>query len=157
MRPARTSRGFSLIELMAVLTIVSVLVRMSLPAFATYRRQAVAAQAMNDFHVVQTAAYAQYEATGSFPPDAPSGFAPPGSVPFLPRGFSFRRPEYELDWDQLAISDSSGSSGYLAMLTVVTPDSLLGYSVIHRLGSGTTHWSVGDAHTFVIATSVGSR
>lgn len=152
-----TSRGFSLVELMMVLTIISVLVRMSLPALATYRRQAVAAQVMNDFHVVQTAAYAQFEATGAFAPDAPSGYAPAGSAPFLPRGFSFRRPEYELDWDQLAVADSGGSAGYLAMLTVVTPDSLLGYAVIHRLGAGTTHWSVGSAHTFVVASSVGSR
>ena len=153
----RTSQGFSLVELMAVLTIISVLVRMSLPALATYRRQAVAAQVMNDFHVVQTAAYAQYEAIGAFAPDAPSGVAPAGSEPFLPRGFSFRKLEYELDWDQLAIADSGSSPGYLAMLTVVTPDSLLGYSVIHKLGAGTTHWSVGNAHTFVVASSVGSR
>lgn len=151
---SRASRGFSLVELLTVLTIVSVLVRLSLPAVASYRRQAVAAQVMNDFHVVRGAAYAQFEATGRFPPEAAPGALPEGAASFLPGGFSFRKPAYELDWDHVALADSADAAGFVAMLTVSVPDSLLGHTLLRKLGAGTTHWSVGTSHTFVIASSL---
>ncbi len=155
MNRLRGNRGFSLIELMVVLTIMSVLVRLSMPAMATYRRHAVTAKALNDFNVVRSAAYAQFEATGVFPPEAAAGAMPQGSAQFLPRGFSFTRAEYELDWDHVTITDSTNTPGYVTMLTVVVPDSLLGHSMIRKLGASTTHWSVGNAHTFVVASSSG--
>jgi len=147
-------RGFSLIELLVVISIVSVLFRMAMPLTESYRRHAVAAQAMSDFHVVRSAAYAQLDAQGGFAPDAAPGVVPAGAAPFLPRDFSFKRARYQLDWDHIALSDSSGSAGFVAMLTVVTADSLLGHELIAKLGAGTTHWSVGDAHTFVVASDL---
>lgn len=157
MNRSRSVRGFSLIELMVVLTIMSVLVRISIPAAASYRRHAVTVQAMNDFNVVRSAAYAQLDAMGEFPSESAPGVVPSGTAKFLPRGFTFRRPQYELDWDHVTLTDSSGSAGYVTMLTVVTADSLLGHSLIGRLGGATPHWSVGQAHTFVIASDTSPR
>jgi len=150
-------RGFSLVELMVVISILSVLFRMSVPAAESYRRHAVAAQAISDFQVVRSAAYAQLDATGAFAPDAAPGVVPAGAAQFLPRDFSFVRLQYQLDWDHVALVDSSGGSGYVTMLSVVTADSLLGHELISRLGAGTPHWSVGDAHTFVVASDTDSH
>lgn len=153
----RGSRGFSLVELMVVLTILSVLVRLSLPAVASYRRQALVARVMNDFNVVRSAAYAQFEATGAFPPESAPGVPPAGSAAYLPRGFAYQRPEYQLDWDHVTLADSTGAGGFVTCLTVTAPDSLLGHAVLRKLGSGTPHWSVGNAHSFVVASSVVGR
>lgn len=155
-RPER-ERGFSLIELMVVLTILSVLVRISIPAAGSYRRHAVAAQAMNDFSVVRSAAYAQLDATGAFPPESTPGIVPSGAAQYLPRDFSFQRQQYQLDWDHVVLADSSGANGFVTMLTVITPDSLLGHELIAKLGGATPHWSLGQAHTFVIASDTDAR
>lgn len=150
----KRERGFSLIELIVVISIVSVLFRMAMPAAASYRRHAVAARAIGDFQVVRNAAFAQLDAQGAFAPDAAPGVVPAGAAQFLPRDFAFSRAQYVLDWDHVTLADSSGRAGYVAMLTLVTPDSLLGHELIAKLGAGTAHWSVGDAHTFVVASDL---
>jgi prepilin-type N-terminal cleavage/methylation domain-containing protein len=155
-KPA-AERGFSLVEVLVVLGIVALLMRLSLPAFAAMRCNARAAQVVGDYNTVRAAAFAQYDATGSFPADAGPGVTPAGMSVFLPRGFSFHKLEYDLDWDHFAVSDSSaGVTGSVAALTVVAPDTRLGLTVLRLLGANCTHWSVGDAHTFVVQSTLES-
>jgi prepilin-type N-terminal cleavage/methylation domain-containing protein len=157
MTRACSERGFSLIELMIVLCITSILLRVSLPAYSAMQRNAKASQIVGDFNVVRAAVFAQYEATGGFPADGASGIVPAGMTPFLPRDFSFQKPTYELDWESWAVSDSSGSlNGKLVAVTVVSPDEKLGLTVLHMLGANCTHWSAGDAHTFVVENTLES-
>ncbi len=153
---ARTlERGFTLIELLIVLSIVSILLRVSLPAFDAVRRDAVASKAVGDFNVVRAAAIAQFEATGSYPADAVPGVVPGGMKPFLPTDFAFEKPEYELDWDNYTVADSaSGSSGQVIALTYVPKDPKTGLQILNMLGDNCTHWSVDDAHTFVILSTI---
>ena len=154
---SRLERGFTLIELMMVLCIVSVLLRVSLPAYSAIRREAKASQAVGDFNVVRAAAFAQYEATGNFPADGPVGQVPDGMAPYLPHGFSFERKDYALDWESWAVSYSSnGVTGSLVAVTVVASDDKLGLTVMHMLGANCTHWSAGNAHTFVIQNTLES-
>jgi prepilin-type N-terminal cleavage/methylation domain-containing protein len=150
-------RGFSLIELLIALSIVSVLVRLSIPSLTGMRMNAVAAQAQGDFNTVRAGAVAQYEATGAFPADAPAGVTPAGLAPYLPRGFAFSRREYQLDYEHWTLSDTLGAEGTIIALTVVTTDDRLGRILLHTLGHSSTHWSVGDAHTFVIQSSLESH
>ncbi len=155
----RAADGFTLIELMIVLCIISVLLRIALPAYAAIRRDSYASQAAGDLNTIRAAAFAQYAATGNFAPDAPVGVVPAGMGAYLPSGFSFARPLYRLDWDNYVVSDTSGSgvtSGQVLALTVAATDSLAGLQILHTLGANCTHWSVGNAHTFVIQSSLES-
>ena len=154
----RRERGFSLVELMIVLCIVSVLLRVSLPAYSAMQRNARASQVVGDYNAVRAAAYAQYEATGSFPADGPSGTVPAGMAPYLPKNFSFTKPSYQLDWENWAVSDSVNSvTGSVVALTVVAPDDKLGRTLITMLGANSSHWSSGDAHTFVVQSTLESN
>jgi prepilin-type N-terminal cleavage/methylation domain-containing protein len=154
----REERGFTLVEMLITLSIVALLVRISLPAYDGIRRGSLASQAAGDFNTVRAAAVAQYEATGSYAADGPPGVVPGGMAPFLPRGFSFTRPTYQLDWENYVVSDTSGTAaGQILALTVSAGDSLLGLRILRTLGSNSTHWSVGGAHTFVVFSTLESQ
>jgi prepilin-type N-terminal cleavage/methylation domain-containing protein len=153
MKTRRSERGFSLIELMIVLTIMSLLVRLSIPAFDAIRRDSLASRAAGDLAAVRAAAVAQFEATGSYAPDAVGGVTPVGMQPFLPRNFSFRPVGYELDWENYAVQDPTqgpGGMGQILALTVTPDDPRCAGQVVHVLGGNCTHWSVGNSHTFVL-------
>lgn len=153
----RSEQGFSLIELLMVLCICSILLRLALPAFTTVRRNAQASRIHADFNVIRAAAFAQYTATGNFPAEAPSGAVPAGLQPYLPKDFTFHKRAYELDWENWSVADSTGlSSGRVVAVTVVTPEPELGLTVLHMLGANCSHWSAGDAHTFVIESTIES-
>ncbi len=157
MMPRSLERGFTLIELMMVLCIVSILLRVSIPAYSAVQRNARTSQAVGDFNVIRAAAYAQFEATGNFPADGPSGVVPAGMAPFLPKDFSFHKRDYDADWESWAVSDSTGGvTGTLVAVTFVVPDEKLGLTVLHVLGGNCTHWSAGNAHTFVVQNTLES-
>lgn len=66
---------------------------------------------------------------------------------------------YELDWEHYLVSDTSWSgatSGQVLALTVVTTDSLVGLQIVHTLGSNCAHGSVGNAHAFVVFSTLES-
>lgn len=148
--------GFSMIELMVVISILGVLARLSMPVLASMRRDAIAADVAGDFNVIRAAAVAQYEATGSYPADGATGQAPPGMAPFLPRGFSFTKKDYQLDWEHWVVADSTGGAqvDYVLAVTVVAPDETLQRQLLVTLGRNCTHWSVDDASTFVVLSSL---
>jgi prepilin-type N-terminal cleavage/methylation domain-containing protein len=152
-RPAEA--GFSLVELAIVLGILSILLRVGIPAYQSIRREAVATQALGDFETIRAAAVAQFEATGAYAPDASSGRVPSGMAAYLPRNYTFQRRYYDLDWDHYTIQASrSTTSGEVIAITVVVAQPDLGLAVLRTLGSNTTHWSVGNAHSFVIFSTV---
>jgi len=154
----RDASGFTLIELLIVLCIISVLVRIALPAYAAIRRDSLASQTVGDLNVIRAGAAAEFEATGSYPPDTPAGIVPPAMAPYLPRDFAFTRPNYSLAWNNFVVSDttSGGAAGQILALTVTAADPALGYRILHTLGANCTHWSVGGAHTFVLQSSLES-
>lgn len=157
MTRTRSERGFSLVELLIVLCILSLLLRMSLPAYAATQRNARAAQAVGDFEVIKAAAFAQYEATGSFPPEGSSGVVPDGMAQFLPKDYSFHHRDYQIDWESWVVSDtSSHTMGSLVAVRFAFPDEKLGLTVLRMLGGNCTHWSAGDSHTFVVQNSLES-
>lgn len=149
-------RGFSLIELMVVLSILGVLARLALPVVTSMRRDAITADVAGDFNVVRAAAVSQYEATGAYPADGAAGQVPPGMAPFLPAGFSFTKPDYQLDWEYWTVADSASGmqSDYVLAVTVVAPDERLQRQLLASLGRNCTHWSVDDASTFVVMSSL---
>lgn len=153
----RSQRGFTMIELLIVISILSILVRVSLPAYKGIQRDAVATQALGDFNTVRAAAVAQYEATGAYAVDGPAGVVPGGMAPFLPRNYSFTKEQYSLDWENFAVSDSTmgaGLSGNVLALTITANDSLVGRQILHMVGSNCAHWSLENSHTFVVLSTL---
>ncbi len=153
----RSQSGFSLIELLIAISILSILVRVSLPAYKGIQRDALATQALGDFNTVRAAAVAQYEATGAYAVDGPAGVVPGGMAPFLPRNYSFTKEQYSLDWDNYAVDDSTAGAalhGNVLALTITANDSLVGRQILHMVGANCSHWSVGEAHTFVVMSTL---
>lgn len=153
----RGQSGFSLIELLIAISILSILVRIALPAYKGIQRDALATQALGDFNTVRAAAVAQYEATGSYANDGPAGVVPQGMAPFLPRNYSFTKEQYTLDWDNFAVDDSSSGAmlrGNVLALTITANDSLVSRQILHMVGANCSHWSIGDSHTFVVMSTL---
>jgi prepilin-type N-terminal cleavage/methylation domain-containing protein len=70
--------GFSLVELMVVVTIISMLVALSLPSYKRIQRKTRAAAIANDFRVFSAVLQAQAHENGSWPAETPAGVVPAG-------------------------------------------------------------------------------
>jgi len=106
----RAATGFTLIELMIVLMILSTLLGLGIPAYANIRRHAIATQATADMQAIRTAAVAEYDATGHLAPPGVAGVVPAGLAPYLPADFKFTHRDYELTWmgDMPLFASSNG-------------------------------------------------
>ena len=149
----RKPLGFTMIEVLTVLMVMSVVVRIGIPNYQEVLLKAEAARAVADFEAIRVAAL-QYEADfHSWPADAAPGQVPPGLEPYLPDGFSFRRPLYRLDWENWGLSEGlSGSPetrGFVAV-SVVTDNEQLGASLEALLGNNSTHFLLGTTYSFVV-------
>jgi prepilin-type N-terminal cleavage/methylation domain-containing protein len=91
-------RGFSIIELMIVITVFGILVNLALPAVQHMRRRAEAVRVIGDFHAIRIAAYDRYTADGTFPPTDSWGAVPARLVAGLPHGFRFNYGKLEYRW-----------------------------------------------------------
>jgi len=95
----RRKSGFTLIEMMIVVVILSILAGILLPKVRDFRSRAISAKAIGAMSVVRTAAYQYNEATSSWPASGARGVIPAGFGPYLPAGFTFRQtPDFDLMW-----------------------------------------------------------
>lgn len=80
MRPANRARGFTLIELMIVVSVIGFLAAVALPAYSTYIQRARLAEAMNLLEIGRLAVAEFHARWGVFPRDNESaGLAAPQS------------------------------------------------------------------------------
>lgn len=77
------------IELMIVITILSIVANIALPKVQKIRRQTEAASVIADVHAVRMAAYDEFAGTQTFPKSGRWGRVPPELVGSLPPGFTF--------------------------------------------------------------------
>lgn len=151
-RPDRP-RGFTMIEVLTVLMVMSVVVRIGIPNYQSVLLKAEAARAVADFEAIRYAAIAYENDLHSWPEDAAPGQVPPGLVDYLPEGFTFIRPIYRLDWENWSLSSGLTSSpdtrGFVA-LSIVTDNEYLGAYLEGLLGSNATHFLLGNTYTFVV-------
>jgi prepilin-type N-terminal cleavage/methylation domain-containing protein len=152
-----TSRGFSLVELMIVLTIVGILLRIALPTYNNMVRNARAAAIAGDFNTVRAAAFAYHAVTNAWPAESATGAVPAVLVPYLPKGYSFVKPTYQLDWENWVLPNGTPqypSSQVMLGISISTTDSKLGNTVVSILGNNTTHYTMNDSYTFLISSTV---
>jgi prepilin-type N-terminal cleavage/methylation domain-containing protein len=145
-------RGFTMIELLTVTLILSILAGISILKFIDLRNTARAAEVAGDFRAVTVAAYNYHSEYDAWPPDGGPGSPPPALVPYLPGGFSFTKPEYTLDFDNLGL----GGGAYVIGVTLTTSDADLMAKLIRNLGTRQPYFAAGGALTYIISADGGA-
>jgi prepilin-type N-terminal cleavage/methylation domain-containing protein len=92
----RQKRGFTFIELLTVVIVMSILASLALLKYIDLKHRALSAQAVADLQSVRLAGYSSWYETGVWPGEVGPGVIPPGLAPYLAGGFTFAQPEYTL-------------------------------------------------------------
>lgn len=152
MRSKRGTAGFTLVELLVVVSIVGILTGLAIPNMRTVMMRARATEVAADLDVVRVAAV-QYQADSlRWPADTGLGVVPPELVDYLPDGFTFQGDGYELEYDRLDVPGGlpgDPTTEAVIAVTVTTDAGDLGDAVAQFLG-GSILFSSGNTHTVVI-------
>jgi prepilin-type N-terminal cleavage/methylation domain-containing protein len=135
-------KGFSLIELLIVVTIISIIAALAQPKLQSVLLKARAADVVANLNVVKVATLSYQGSQSAWPPEAAAGVVPTGLTEFLPDGFSFTEEEYTIDFDYV------GGIPYTAGVAIVTTNTDLGLAVMNLLGKGVTN--TGTKYSWII-------
>ena len=104
--------GFTLIEVVVVVAVISLMTSIAIPAYLQYRRDAQAALFMNQLRVARDAFKSYNIKNGTYPPDMPCGEEPSIMHGYLPHmNWSNATPIGGLwDWDATNYGISYGLS-----------------------------------------------
>lgn len=145
-------RGFTLIEILVTLAIVSVLASLAIPSIGGAKRRAHAARVIGDFNAIRVATMDHYAANSTYPATAGVGTVPPALVRSLPGRFSFRYGAVTYRYRRWALANGLPTNPRQAVLVgveVTTTDRKLMTSIkgIYR---GSLAFGTATAVTFVI-------
>ena len=152
--PHRDSRmgGFTLVELMIVMSIIGILAGMGIPNMRNTIYRARAAEAAADMEVVRVAVLSYQADLFSWPPETATGAIPAGLGSYLPVGFTFSGDAYQLDFESWSLPGGLPGDPLTTMLigvSVVADEDDLGNAIAEFL-AGVIVFSVGNTHTIVI-------
>jgi len=105
MRRRRHRRGWTMIELLMVLTILGILANLAVSGLHRTRRRAEAAHVIADIHAIEIAAHSHHAERGVFPPSDQWGTVPATMTPMLPNGFAFRYGATLYRWHRYALPE----------------------------------------------------
>ncbi|MBA3659539.1 MAG: type II secretion system protein [Gemmatimonadales bacterium] len=143
-------RGFTMIELLTVITVLGVLAQLAVLRYVDLRHRAVSVQVISDLEAVRLAAYGRYYENQQWAPDYGDGVTPPELTPFLPGGFKFTRSDYTMDWENL-VPPGGGTSGSMQLGVVVTASNpRLATVLAQNLGNKLPFTVLGNTLTYVI-------
>jgi prepilin-type N-terminal cleavage/methylation domain-containing protein len=147
----RRRRGFTFVELLMVIIVMGLLSGLAILKYIDLRNRALAAQASADLETVRLAAYSAWYETGSWPGDVGPGVLPVELVPYLPKGFSFQRTEYALDWENFVPPGGGTSAGMQLGVVLSASNARLSNALVQTLGNRGGPFVVNGAEvTFVI-------
>ena len=146
----RRRAGFTFIELLVVVIVLSILTGLAVLKYMDLKHRALSASATADLQAVRLAAYSAWYENGAWPGEEAAGSVPPGLVQYLPGGFTFSKPEYTLDWENF-VPPGGGATGSMQLgVVVTTPNTRLMKALQNNLGSKAPFFVVGGTLTFVI-------
>ncbi len=135
--------GFTLIELMVVVTIVGLLAALAQPSLQRVLLKAQASAAIGELDVLRRAVQ-QYEAEYlSYPAEAAEGVIPTGLAPFLPDNYSFTHAGFVMDYDNV-----TGSGTFDIGLTIVPENEEMGQAMVSIAGSSV--FALGGRFTWIL-------
>jgi prepilin-type N-terminal cleavage/methylation domain-containing protein len=144
-------KGFTMVELLVVIIVVSILAGVAVMKYIDMRNAALAAQMAQEVRAVQLAAYNYYAEKEVWPPDAGKGAVPVGLGPLLPGQLaaSFDRTFYELDFDNFG--GTSADDDMIVGVSITTNDPRLFAKFIRYLGTQSPWFVAGSRITYMIA------
>lgn len=140
-------RGFTLIEIMIVIVIMGLLAVIAVFKYIDLTKTAMAAKIAGEFTAVRLAAY-NYEAdhNNQWPSEQGPGVIPPEFSGYLPGGFTFTYPDYQLDWD----NRSPSLVPFQLAISLTTTDAALINSLRQQLGTRLPYFFAGNRLTFIL-------
>jgi prepilin-type N-terminal cleavage/methylation domain-containing protein len=114
-------RGFTLVELVAVIIVLAVLAAVAVPRYFDYRERAIASATIRDLRVINRAILAYNIDTGDWPVDVNQGVMPPEIANRL-TGNPFRQPAPLggwYDWQGIATAPQVIVRGYTAPVSTI--------------------------------------
>ena len=136
---------------MIVTLVLGLLASIALLKYIDLRNTARAAQVAGDFRTVLVGSYNYYSDFNAWPSTSAPGVIPAGFTAYLPGAFTFSRPEYTLQYENLGV----GGGAYMVGVTVSTTDADLMSKLIRNLGSGSPYFVGGGTLTYIIVGSDG--
>ena len=152
MTARRRRNGFTFIELLIVIIVLSILAGIALLKYMDLRNQARAAEVAGDFRSVMVAAYNFHGDGETWPPDGAPGIIPAGLVQYLPSSFTFSKPYYTLDYENVPLGGGTKMIG----VTLSSSDADLMQKLVRILGSSAPYFVSGGALTYVISVDGGA-
>ena len=146
----RRRHGFTIIELMTVMIVIGLLAGIALLKYIDLRHRARAVQVSADLESVRLAAYGAWYEHNTWPNETGPGQVPADLVPYLPTNFSFVKPEYTLDWENLAPPGGGPSAGMQIGVVITASDPRLQTALEQTLGNKLPFVSLGGTLTFII-------
>lgn len=146
-RPPRDRRGFTFVELLAVMIVMGILASIAVLKYIDLKDQARAAQIAGDIRAVQLAALTYWSDAGQHAAEVGPGTTPPELVRYLPGGFQFDHSAegYLLDWDNLP-----GGGGYQVGLTIVATQPHMEQVIGRIFGSRYPFFRTGNSVTYIL-------
>ncbi len=147
-------RGFTLVEAVTVMMIVSVLTRIAIPQMQEVLTRARATEVRASFSVVEEAATRLSIENNPWPDDTDAGVVPPELVDLLPANFAFDRERYQLDWEHWILPGGmpgNPSVRGLIGISITTSDRALGMALLDLIPNN-AKFELGETYTFIFAT-----
>jgi prepilin-type N-terminal cleavage/methylation domain-containing protein len=146
----RGRRGFTFIELLVVVLVLSILAGIGILKYIDLRHRALSAQVVGDVEAIRLAAYTRYYETGAWAPDAGAGVKPVELTPYMSQNFTFTRPEYTLDWENFAPANPGPTGAMQVGIVVAASDARLARSLALHLGTRSPFIVTGATITYVL-------
>ena len=146
----RRRRGFTLIEILVVMIVLSILSGLAVLKYIDLKHRALSASATADLQAVRLAAYSAWYEHGVWPDEVGAGQVPAGLAPYLPGGTKLSQSRVYSGLEKMK-PPGGGPSGAMQLGVVVSSSNpRLMKALQNSLGNKGPFFVLGGNLTFVI-------
>lgn len=146
-RASRHRRGFTMVELVTVITFLLLLASIGFTRYIDLTREAYATQVAGDIDAVRTAVLAYYGDFDRWPDTSNPGSPPPDLAQYLPGGRIFDRPRWQLAW----VNFPTAPNPTLGILVQANDEQMMS-KLRQRFGTRFPFVDLGSSLMFVMST-----